>query len=53
VLRTETEQGVPVVVSCWKVTREELDQIIATGRVWLTVCGETMPPCEVSGTRPF
>ncbi len=53
VLRTETDGGTPVVVSCWKLTADELQEIIRTGRVWLTVCGQTMPPVTVDGKRPF
>jgi hypothetical protein len=53
VLRTETESGTPVVVSCWKLTHEELEEVCRTGRVWLTVVGETMPPVAVDVTQPF
>lgn len=53
VLRTQQTDGMPVVVSCWKLTREELDEINRTGRVWLGVCGVTMPPSWVSGVKPF
>lgn len=42
-----------VVVSCWKVTAEELEEIKKTGRVWLIVCGKTMPPVWLNGTSPF
>jgi hypothetical protein len=53
VLRTETMSGQSVVVSCWKVTKEELEEIQRTGRVWLMSWGVTMPPSAVLGTRPF
>lgn len=53
VLRTKTMSGIPVVVSCWKLTQEELEEITRTGRVWLTVIGETMPPVALDGNRPF
>lgn len=41
------------VVSCWRVTQDELDEINRTGRVWLTIWGPTMPPALPSGTYPF
>jgi hypothetical protein len=44
VFRGQDETGSPVVVSCWKVTQAELDEINRTGRVWLTIHGHTMPP---------
>ena len=49
-----TVQGeLPVVVSCWKLTAEELAEINRTGRVWLGIVGETMPPAWIAGHRPF
>lgn len=53
VLRTQYTDGTPVVISCWKVTAEELAEIQRTGRVWLHVLGYTMPPVLVMGTRSF
>ena len=44
VLRAETEDGTPCVVSCWKLTAEELEAVKLTGRIWLIVSGRTMPP---------
>lgn len=43
----------PIVISCWKLTKEELNEINKTGKVWLTVLGTTMPPVILEGTRPF
>jgi hypothetical protein len=45
--------GNPVVISCWKPTKEELDEITRTGRVWLLVWGTTMPPVHLTGEKPF
>jgi hypothetical protein len=53
VLRTVTPLGRPVVISCWKVTAEDLAEIQRTGRIWLTVYGERMPPVALTGARPF
>lgn len=53
VLRTITEDGFPVTISCWKVTAEELAEINKTGRIWLSVVGTTTPPVVVLGQCPF
>lgn len=53
VLRTLDANGHYVVVSCWKVTKDELELIQKTGRVWLMVWGQTMPPVALMGERPF
>lgn len=44
--------GVPTVVSCWKPTAEELEEIRRTGRVWLIAVGVTMPPVILTGHTP-
>lgn len=45
--------GRPIVITCWKPTREELDEIERTGRVWLILYGRTMQPAIVTGFKPF
>ena len=44
---------VPVTVTCWKLTKEELENIQKTGRVWVTLMGHGMPPILPSGFSPF
>ena len=46
-------RGRPVVVSCWKLTQEELDHLAAGGRLWLYVWGDTMPPVALTAEHPF
>lgn len=53
VLMTETVSGTPVVISCHKLTTGELEEIQRTGRVWLTVIGQGMPPVVLNGIKPF
>ncbi len=53
VFRGDAEDGTPVVISCWKPTPEEWEEMRRTGRVWLTILGHTMPPAAVSGHKPF
>ncbi len=43
----------PVVISCWKLTKEELEEINRTGRVWLWIWGRTMPPALLTIQSPF
>lgn len=56
VLKTQIHlegQNIPVVISCWKLTKEELEEINKTGRVWLTVVGDTMSPVQLTVEKPF
>ena len=37
------------IISCWRLSPEELNQITETGVVWLEVQGDRTPPVVVSG----
>lgn len=37
-------------ISCWRLTPEELILVQKTGVVWLSITGLNMPPVLVSGT---
>lgn len=52
-LRSKDESGHPVVVSCWKPTRDELEALNAGRPLWLVVLGQTMPPVYLTTDRPF
>ena len=47
------EDPVPMTISCWKPTKEEMDEFQRTGRVWLFIWGGSMPPACLSMTNPF
>jgi hypothetical protein len=47
------KSGLPAVVSCWKITDKEWEQMRQTGRIWVMVLGETMPPLIPLGKNPF
>ncbi len=53
VFRGPMADGTPIVVSCYKPTKEEWEEMHRTGRVWLMVMGTTMPPVVVTGHNPF
>jgi hypothetical protein len=44
--------GQPTYVSCWKLTPEEVENIVRTGVVWVG-CVSMQPPLLVWGDRPF
>ncbi len=51
--RWPLDNGVPCVISCWKPTKEEMEEIQKTGRIWIMIIGETMPPIAPTGHNPF
>lgn len=48
-----TEEGIPVIISKWKATKEELDEIMETGCVWVWHYGTSLQPHTVTGNNPF
>lgn len=40
------------VISCWKLTDEELEYVKEHGKVWLTVYGR-QPPVYIQAAHPF
>lgn len=53
VFRGLNSAGVPVVISCWKMTKDEIEEFNRTGRIWLCVVGETMSPSVLTAICPF
>lgn len=45
-------EGLPQIISCWKLTPEEVQEVVKTGKVWLRVLGGH-PPVLVQGDSPF
>lgn len=41
------------VVSCWRPTPQEMQEIMQTGCIWVAVKGSNSPPFAVTGHRPF
>lgn len=44
--------GYKGIVSCWRLTKPELEEVNRTGVVWLTACGG-MYPTKIDGIKPF
>ena len=49
----EMHDGQQVVISCFQLTQEELDEVKRTGKVWLWVFGAGMPPVAVDTKNPW
>lgn len=52
VTRYETDEGIPAIQSCWKLSEEEIQEIIKTGEIHFSIYGVTHPPICLS-TKPF
>ena len=53
VYRGRDADGFPIIVSCWKLSYEDLQLIQQTGCVYLTVSGTGMPPVSLHVETPF
>lgn len=45
--------GTPVIISCWKLSKEDFEEIQRTGCVYLTICSTGMPPVTLQTESPF
>lgn len=43
----------PAIISCWQFSKEDLEEIAKTGRMWLSISGEAMPPVSLFTETPF
>lgn len=43
----------PVMISCWKMTAEELKEVNRTGRIWVWHYGDYLQPHSATGISPF
>ncbi len=53
VFRGVDQKGYPVVVSAWKLTEEEIKDLLAGKRLWLIINGVTMPPVALTMKKLF
>lgn len=53
VFRGNTSDGYPCIISCWKFSKEDLDEIQKTGCIWLSISGNGMPPVSLFTENPF
>lgn len=44
---------IPITISCWKLTQEEIDHLLKGGRLWLHIFGGGMPPVGLTTQHPF
>jgi hypothetical protein len=45
--------GIPVIISCWKFSKEDLELIKKTGEIYLSITGQGMPPVSLFTENPF
>ncbi|HUR65456.1 MAG TPA: hypothetical protein VMZ03_03830 [Chitinophagaceae bacterium] len=49
----EAGTEMPAIISCWKLSKEDLEQIQHTGVIWLSITGRSMPPVSIFTEIPF
>ena len=50
--RVECE-GQPCIVTKWRLTIPEIEEITKTGVLWMTLMGDAHPPVSLSARSPF
>ena len=48
-----TDPNGPYHISCWELSKEELEEVKKTGKIWLHVFGPTTYPICVMGLDPW
>ena len=48
----ENDHGLPFLISCWKLTKQEVEDLTTHGRLWLVVAGNNHPPMALSTVKP-
>jgi hypothetical protein len=43
----------PCIISCWQLSKEDLEEVQRTGRIWLSITGQGMPPVSLFTEDPF
>jgi hypothetical protein len=43
----------PAIISCWKLSKEDFEEIQKTGCIWLSVTAMQLPPVSVFTEDPF
>ena len=47
------DEGVPTIISKFKLDEDELNRIKETGEIWITILGSGMPPIGLTVYDPF
>lgn len=45
--------GKPVIITCWKLTVEEKEELLRTGRIWCYHFGTSLQPHALGCNNPF
>jgi len=43
----------PTIITCWKPSPEEIQQIIKTGKIWIWFFSDELPPHSITAFSPF
>lgn len=50
---TPSPSNRPFLISCWQLSKEDLEEIQKTGKIYLCVSGYSMPPVSLFTENPF
>lgn len=53
VFKGKDEASTPVIISCWQLSKEDLEEINRTGKIYLQIVGHGMPPVSLYTEHPF
>lgn len=53
VYKGQYADGFPCIISCWRLSKEDLEEIQRTGVIWLSITGQVQPPVSLFTENPF
>lgn len=53
VFKGRDQEGFPVIISVWRFSKEDLEEIEKTGQIYLSIYNEGMPPVSLFTENPF
>lgn len=53
VYKGKTDEGYPIIVSCWKLSEEDLEEVKKSGLIYLSMLSEGIQPVALSVASPF
>lgn len=53
VFKGKDTSGFNIIISCWKLSKEDIEEINKNGTIYLSIVGNNMPPVALITENPF
>lgn len=53
VAENDGDDSLPIIISCWRFNKEDLETIQRTGQIWISIMSDNLPPIALQTVNPF